>query len=108
LLPPATVTMASVTLPAAAVGITYGIAIQNIEADGAVASVNLVDAGGVTIGSTSITVPSRRYAVRELVELFGFAPDGPVTIRVDSATPIQVIGVAADQNSGTATPLLAQ
>jgi hypothetical protein len=108
LLPSATVTAATVALPSAAAATTYGIAVQNIESVDAVASIDLVDAGGVTMSSTSISVPSRRYIVRELVELFGFAPDGAVTIRVESATPVQVIGIAANQTAGTATPIVAQ
>jgi hypothetical protein len=108
LLPPATVTAATVALPPAAAATTYGIAVQNIEPADAVASVDLIDAGGVTIGNASLSVPSRRYVVRELVELFGFAPDGAARIRVTSAAPIQVIGIAANQTAGTATPIVAQ
>jgi hypothetical protein len=74
----------------------------------AVASIDLIDAGGVTIGNGSLSVPSRHYVVRELVELFGFAPDGAATIRVTSATPIQAIGIVANQTTGTATPIVAR
>jgi hypothetical protein len=108
LLPPATVTAATLALPPAAAATTYGIAVQNIETTDAVASIDLVDAGNVTIGQVSVRVPSRHYLVRELVELFGFAPDGAATIRVASATPIQVLGIAANQAAGTASPLLPQ
>jgi hypothetical protein len=108
LLPPATVRAATLALPPAAAATTYGIAVQNIEAADAVASIDLIDAGGVTIGNASLSVPSRRYVVRELVELFGFAPDGAATIRVTSATPIQAIGIVANQTTGTATPIVAR
>jgi hypothetical protein len=95
-------------LPPAAAATTYGIAVQNIEPVDAVASLDLIDASGVTIGHASVSVQSRRYVVRELVELFGFAPDGAATIRVASATPIQVLAIAANQVAGTAVPLLAR
>jgi len=108
LLPPATVTSASVSFAAPAPATTYGVAVQNIEAIDAAVSIQLVDAAGVTLVNTDIMVPGRRFVVRELVELFGFAPDGAATVRVASATPIQAIGIAADQASGTASPLLAR
>jgi hypothetical protein len=108
LLPPAAVNAATVAFPAPALLHTYDVAIQNVEGVTASVRLELVDADGTVIGITQLELPSSRYAVRELSELFGFAPDGACTVRVASATPVQVLGASADQGQGTVAPILAR
>ncbi len=104
LMPPVSSLAATITLPAPAAGMTYGVALQNIESSDTTAFVELEDGSG----STAITVPSNRFVVRELSELFGFAPAGAATIRVTATGPIQVLGIAADQTAGTALAIPAK
>jgi hypothetical protein len=108
LMPLAEVLTGAVTFAAPASATTYGIAVQNIEPLDATVSVDLLDDAGNTVATTQLVVPSNRFAVRELSELFGAAPAAAATIRVTSPTAVQVIGLAADQTAGTAVPILAQ
>jgi IPT/TIG domain-containing protein len=108
LLPPNEVNLASVAIPAPAASTTYGIALQNIEPTPAVATVNLLDASGNFVTSTQVTVAASGFVVRELSELFGAAPAAAATVQVTSPNPIQVLGVIANQTTGTASPIVAQ
>ena len=105
LLPPNEVTSATISLPAPAAGITLGVAIQNIEASDTVASVDLLDAAGNILASTQVTAAASHFAVRELGELFGPAVSGAASVHVTSPGAIEVVGVAANQISGTAQPI---
>jgi hypothetical protein len=106
LVPNRTMTAAMLAFPAAAPDMTYGIAVQNVETIDAVVSLELADANGVVTAGPTFLVPSNRYVVRELSELFGFAPAGPSTIRITSAGPVQVLGAIADQSAGTAIAIV--
>jgi len=107
LLPPAAATEAAVAFPAPSLWHTYGVAVQNVEAVTASVSLELVDVSGTVIGASLVVLPPSRYAVRELSELFGAAPDAPCTVRVTSQAPVQVLGADANQAMGTASPILA-
>ena len=106
LLPPIGVTTALLTLPGVPPTTTYGLALQNIESVGAIATVDLVDPSGGVVATTSVLVPASRFVVRELSELFGVAPTTAWAVRVTSSGPVQVLGMAADQVTGTATPIV--
>ena len=58
------------------------------------------------VATPQLAVPQNRFAVRELAELFGFVPAAGLTVRVTSASPVQVIGWSADQTAATAVPIL--
>ena len=105
---PVSVNTATVSLPAPAYATTYGVALQNVDTADAVSTVELLDAAGNPIAVSSLTVSPSTYVVRELTELFGFVPAGVSGVRVTSSSaPIEIMGVAADQVWGTATPILA-
>lgn len=106
LVPPDTATTAEIDVPAPAPFRTYGIAVQNVQTGPVLVTFTLVDATGVAIAGPTIELGSNLYLVQELSELFGSVPNGPCTVRISSTTPVQVIGVTADQTSGTASPIL--
>jgi hypothetical protein len=106
LVPPAAVTEAAVEFPSPSLLHTYGVAVQNVEAGTASVTLELVGADGTSVARLVLAVPANKYVVRELSELFGFAPGTACTVRVASASPVQVLGVAADQGTGTAAPIL--
>ena len=106
LTPPHAATAAMVSFPAPEAGLTYGIAVQNIDTTQATVSLELVDANGLTIASASVDVPSNRYVVRELSELFTFAPGTAASVRITSTVPVQVLGAEANQLTGSARAIL--
>jgi IPT/TIG domain-containing protein len=108
LVPPIETTSAALTLPATAPTAALAVAVQNIESIDAVVALDLLDASGARITSASLAVPASQFVVREMSELFGFVPSAGSTIRVTSATPIQVLGIGADRSTGTAWPIVAQ
>lgn len=84
-----------------------GIALQNPgEADVFVLA-ELVDAGGTTVATAYVDVPSQKYVVRSLFEIFGASTAGPGAIRLVSPAPIQALGVDVDA-AGNASPRLPQ
>jgi IPT/TIG domain len=108
LFPPKTAMTAMIPLPAPKAGVTYGVALQDIDSAGAYATIELVDAGGNAIAVTAANIDPSTFLVRELSELFGPLPPNGSAIRVTSSAPIQVMGIAADQNAGTADPIIAR
>jgi hypothetical protein len=108
LVPRAAVTRARVAFPAPSLWHTYGVAVQNVESVTAGVDFELADASGMVIGASHVELPPNQYVVRELSELFGSAPGTACTVRVTSATPVQVLGATADQGQGTASPILAR
>jgi hypothetical protein len=106
LFPPKTEMTALIPLPAPRPGFTYGVALQDIDAAGAFATIQLVDSDGNTLASTSANVDPSTFLVRELSELFGPLPSNARGVRVLSSAPIEVMGIAADQSAGTADPII--
>jgi hypothetical protein len=106
---PVSVTTASFSLPAPPPDLvtTYGVALQNLGTTDAASTVELLDATGNPVAVSTLTVAPSHYIVRELGELFGFVPAGVSGVRVTSSTPIEVMGVLADELFGNATPILA-
>jgi len=64
----------------------------------------LVNADGSTM-TTSLDVAKNKFVVREFSELFGAAPTAGAVIVVSSPSPIEVLGIAANQVTGTALPI---
>lgn len=108
LMPPTEVRTALLALPDVSPTSTYGLAVQNIEPVDAVATVDLVDPSGFVVKTINLPVPASRFIVRELSEIFGFPPVSTWAVRVTSSTPVQVLGMAADQASGNAAPIVAR
>jgi len=106
LVPPHATISATLAFPPAAPDTTYGVAIQNVETADAFVSLEIVDANGIVTAGPTLTIPSNRYIVRELSELFGVAPASASAVRVTSTGPVQVLGAAADHVTGGATPIL--
>jgi hypothetical protein len=86
-------------------GAAMGIALQNLAAHDAAVTVHLLTSAGVPVGVARITVPSNRFVVRELTEVFRTVPGGNLVVRLSSPTPVQVLGISVD-SSGAATPRL--
>jgi len=108
LFPPKTVTTATVSLPKPEAHVTRGIALQDVDETGAYASIELLDAAGNAIAASGAYVKPSTFMVRELSELFGPAPPNASAIRVLSSAPIQVMGLTANQELGTASPVASQ
>jgi IPT/TIG domain. len=106
LFPPKTGTTATISLPEPENHVTYGVALQNIDAGGAYATIELLDGGGNAIAVTGTNVDPSMFLVRELSELFGPTPSNASAVRVTSSAPIQVMGIAADQERGTADAIV--
>ena len=86
----------------------YGIALQNIGAAPLSATVSLRSAQGAPLGTTSIAVGVNERIVRGTTELFGQPCTNGCTLSVTSAAPVQVIGIAGDPSTDSATPILAR
>jgi hypothetical protein len=108
LFPPKTTTAAAVSLPQPEAHVTYGVAVQNFDAArGAFATIELLDGQGNTIATAGESLDPSTFVVRELNELFGPAGSNARSVRVFSSAPIQVMGIAANQETGTASPIIA-
>jgi len=108
LFPPKTVTTAIVSLPEPENHVTRGVALQDIDATGAYAAIELLDAAGNALAVSGAYVEPSTFVVRELSELFGPIPPNASAIRVLSSAPIQVMGLTANQELGTASPIASQ
>ena len=108
LVPPVSVTSANITLPAPSASTTFGVALQNIGAANANASISVLDASGNVLATAPLGVTVNHFVVRGLGELFGSAPAGAASVHVTSDVPVEVVGISADQIAGTAKPVLAQ
>ena len=88
-------------------GIRTGIALQNILSSGATATLELVAIDGTTLATTQVSVPSARFVVRELSEVFGIPYPAAASVRMSATAPLQVMGIALDE-AGAATPIPAR
>lgn len=96
----------SFTNPQPAAGTFLGLALQNPNATGATVAVELLDAGGV-VASSSLVLPPRSEIVREASELLtGVIPQAGSVLRITASAPIQMVGLAGNENDGSVTPLL--
>lgn len=85
----------------------FGLALQNLEPTDTHVFAELLTAQGLGVASSVIAVPSNRYIVRHLSEIFkGSIPNGSI-VRLVAVTPVQVLGIRVDANGG-ATPRLPQ
>lgn len=85
-------------------GQSTGLAIQNRRGASVFVSAALLDVNGSRIAAASVEIRSGHFLLLELSELFGVPYSPSQTVRVRSAAPIQVMGVAVDA-AGGATPL---
>jgi hypothetical protein len=86
-------------------GVASGVALQNLEPSNATVIAELFTPSGLPVAATTLTVPSNTFVVRELGELFHVHSPAAATVRLSTATPVQVLGVSVD-SAGTATPQL--
>jgi len=105
--PPASVTSATVTYPAAGPSTTIGLALSNIGTADANATLELLDATGNTLAFSGMSVAASHYNVQAVSDLFpGVA--GGTAVRVTSPVPLEVLGIVANQTTGTAMPVVAK
>lgn len=83
-----------------------GLALQNIGATGASASLELVGPGGTRLGVAAAALGSNTLAVRSLTEIFGATCPPGCAVRVSASVPIQVMGLAGDRARDIAVPIL--
>ena len=101
-------TTASIAFPGPSANMAFGIAIQNVQAQVATVNIEFVDTYGNSTGRGTVDVPPSRFVVRDLSEVIAFMPAVAGSLRLTSTVPVQMLGVAADQLAGTATPIHAQ
>jgi hypothetical protein len=102
LFPPVSRRSAAITIGGGATG----LALQNLESSTATVRADLFASDGVRrLATVSVSVPSRRFFVQEISEVFQMSYVPGSIVRITSATPIQVMGVSVD-TAGRATPLL--
>ena len=85
-------------------GTSAGIAMQNLNAADVTVQLELLTSAGVSL-TAKLTVPSNKFVVRELPEIFHVQLGGDAVVRVASPMPVQVLGISLD-SSGVATPRL--
>ncbi|BDC52118.1 hypothetical protein F183_A44330 [Bryobacterales bacterium F-183] len=104
----AMVTSASLALPAAPASGFIGVALQNSTLAPANVEFELVSAGGVTLGRSSIAMPAASRYLRTVTELFSVNPGPNALIRmVATGSPVQLLGIRADEADSTATAFAA-
>jgi hypothetical protein len=82
-----------------------GVALQNPGSAAADVVLELVSAPGSPISSAAITLAPRARISRELSEWFGVPVPSGASVRMRSATPVQVLGLLANTTDGTVLPL---
>jgi hypothetical protein len=104
LFPPVSVRSATIT----AAGGATGLALQNLQSSTATVTADLFASDGVSrLATVRVSVPSNRFLVQELSEVFQMSYGAGSIVKISSATPIQAMGVSVDA-SGRATPILAR
>ncbi len=101
-------TLATIALPPAGSGTSYGVALKNLGTATVQPLIQLLDGSGHVLASTSLAVDPNRFAVRSCTELFGDLVASGSAVRVTSVNPIQMLGIVADQTTGTARPIVPQ
>ena len=100
LFPPSSSLNATVDLA----GASAGLAIQNIHAQTAAVTADLLTANGQRLASVQLYVPANQFIVREISELFQMGYSPSFIVRVSATKPIQVMGISVNA-AGDATPL---
>jgi hypothetical protein len=84
--------------------VAAGFALQNLHTSAATVSIELLDAADHVYASNTVMVGPDQHVVREIGEVFGIVVP-PSALRIRSNIPIQVLGLAADPQSGGAAAL---
>ena len=84
---------------------TTGIAVQNIQKATATVAMDLLSPSGLQIATITRSLPMNQFFLRSATELFQIGYPAGSSVRVRSATPLQVMGVALS-TGGDATPVL--
>jgi hypothetical protein len=92
--------------PTPAPGVFLGLALQNPGNATAAVSIELWSSGSV-VASTSLSLPARTEIEREASELFsGVVPPRGSFLRVTASSPVQMLGLAGNDTTGSVAPLL--
>jgi len=93
----------------AAAGSLAGIALQNPGEADIFVRAELLDASGASLATSTVDVPSQKYVVLAVSEVFGALDPNwhPAAIRLTSPAPIQALGVDVD-DLGNTSPRLPQ
>jgi len=103
------VTYTTATLPFTHAGTQFtGFAFQNITGTSATIKVELLDANGASLNSTTFALPTGIRAVRDILDFFPAPPAGSVTVRagVTAGSPIQMLGMLGDTSTNVVTPVV--
>lgn len=87
-------------------GEVRGLAVQNIGPTPSVATFELVDADGHSIGRVTAPIGVNTHAVVALAEVFGRDCPGPCGVRMVASAPLQVMGLLGNTIDDTALPVL--
>ena len=99
-------TTAAFVLPAG-VGTTYsGLAVQNLQPATATVKVSLIAADGSTLGKKVFLLATNSRLLRKMAELVAVPPPAGSYWRVQSSTPVQLLGLNGDDSTGVVTPVL--
>ena len=88
-------------------GVRTGLALQNIGSSSGIVTLDLIAADGSTLSTVRAAVPSSRFVVEEISELFAVPYQGAASVRMSADAPVQLMGVALDE-VGAATPIAAR
>lgn len=105
---PVAASSASIRLPSEsdAPGHFAGLALQNPGADTVTVHIDAVSCSGVLLGATTITLNRQQRIVRHLDELLpGVRRIGGATLRLESSSPIQFLGLEGNLNAGFVQPI---
>ncbi len=85
-----------------------GLALQNPNLAPAVVTVSLYSSGNALLGSSTITLPAGYRVMQDIAQLTGGAAPvfGSYAV-VSSSEPLQMLGFAGDNSTGTITPFAA-
>jgi hypothetical protein len=95
----------SLILPQFNSSYAVGVALQNPGSAAADVTLELVSAPGAPVKSATVTLAPRARISRELSEWFGVPAPSGASVRMRSASPVQVLGLLANTADGTVQPL---
>ena len=96
----------SASLIAPADGTLLGVALQNPNSSPSAIGIELW-AGSSLVAGTSLTLPGASEIVRVASELLtGVVPPAGSVLRIAASAPVQILGLAANENEGSVAPLL--
>ncbi len=99
-------TTASIGFGPVGPGDVRGLAVQNIGPATVVATFELVDAGGGSLGRVTAPMAANTHAVVSLAEAFGRDCPGPCGVRMVASAPVQVMGLLGNTIDDAARPVV--